>query len=337
MRHTALTYPNTLLGHLLKTTKGRQWLAAWLESHRPAPVSAPPAPIKKNQRRGNPLFPMKCPGSKCWFLPHAKQFLGGWRPTTIVEPFAGSGVVGLTLLSEDYADRLVLAELDDRRIAFWKRVFEPDFAAFVEQWGKKALALPIEKQRQFVLDSLGEFERSDPGMWALVYSRAAYSGKMDGGLMKKGDHGKGFLCRWRKDMVPMLRRIHELRDRIEVRHQDGLEVLREFDSPENYAFVDPPYSAGEDSQGPTLYREHELDHVALFRRMSEWQGRWQMTYDLCLETLSCGHQRGRYPILHPEAGIWKLLGVKFQKVQMLTGMNKKTFEVVVTSRRGRAA
>lgn len=149
---------------------------------------------------------------------------------------------------------------------------------------------------------------------------------------RRGDHGKGFLCRWRKDMVPMLKRIHELRDRIELRHQDGLEVLREFDSPENYAFVDPPYSAGEDSQGPTLYREHDLDHVALFGLMSEWRGRWQMTYDLCLETLSCGHPKGRYLILHPEAGIWKSLGVKFQKVQMLTGMNKKTFEVVVTSR-----
>src|SRR5208282_1440668 len=130
----------------------------------------------KARRRGKPLFPMKSPGSKCWFLPRARQFLAGWRPKVIVEPFAGSAVVGLTLLSEGYADRLVLAELDERRIAFWQRVVEPDFASFVGDWAAKALALPLERQRRFVLDSLEEFKRTDPGMRALVYSRAGFSG-----------------------------------------------------------------------------------------------------------------------------------------------------------------
>jgi DNA adenine methylase len=301
------------------------------------PGPAPIALAKKSQRHGKPLFPMKCPGSKCWFLPHAREFLGDWRPTTIVEPFAGSGVVGLTLLSEGYAERLVLAELDERRIAFWKRVFESDFAGFVEEWAAKALALPIEDQRQFVLDSLEDFAQNDPGMWALVYSRVSFSGKMDGGLMKKGDHGKGFKCRWRKDMIQMLRRIYELRDRIEVRHQDAMEVLEEFDRPDNYTFADPPYTASAESKGDTLYREHKLDHVALFRLMSEWKGRWQMTYDLCMETMSCGHPQDRYLILHPDSGIWKSMALKFRKVPMLTGANKKTYELVVTSRRKRAA
>ena len=329
MRH----YPATILSHYLKTAKGRQLLAGLLKSHHAVRVPPTPAHAKRARRRGKPLFTMKCPGSKCWFLPDAREFLGGWRPKAIIEPFAGSAVVGLTLLSEGYADRLVLAELDERRIAFWNRVFEPDFAGFVERWGKKALGLPLDKQRQFVLDSLEDFEHNDPGMWALVYSRAAYSGKMDGGLMKKGDRGKGFLCRWRKDMVPMLKRIYELRDRIKVRHQDALEVLGEFDDPEHYAFVDPPYTASEESKGSTLYREHELDHVALFRLMSRWQGRWQMTYDLCWETLSCGHPRGRYLFLHPEAGIWKSMALKFRKVPMLTGNNEKKHELVVTSQK----
>lgn len=298
------------------------------------PVEVIPQAVKTEISRGELLIPMKCPGSKCWFLPYAKEFLGGWRPKVIVEPFAGSAVVSLSLLSQGYADRLVLAELDDRRIAFWQRVFEPDFADFVGEWTTRMLALSDEEQRQFVLESLEEFKRGDPGMWALVYSRAAFSGKMDGGLMKKGDHGKGFMCRWRKDMVPMLRRIHELRDRIEVRHQDGLEVLREFDSPANYCFSDPPYSASESSKGGTLYQHYLLEHTSLFWLMSQWQGPWQMTYDLCWETLGCG--RMRY-LTHPEVEPWKSMQVKFQKVLMLSGANKKKFELVVTSRKERAA
>ena len=118
-------------------------------------------------------MPVKCPGSKCWFLKYARQFIGGWRPKTIVEPFAGSGVVGLTLFSEGYSGRLILAELDDRRVAFWLRAFEPDFADFVEKWAAKALALPPAEQREFVLASLEEFERADPRMWTLVYSRVS--------------------------------------------------------------------------------------------------------------------------------------------------------------------
>jgi len=323
-----------MLGPLLKTAAGRQWLAGWFKSHRLVPRPAPPAPAKKARRRGKSLFTMKSPGSKCWFLPHARQFLGGWRPKTIVEPFAGSAVVGLTLLSEGYAGRLVLAELDERRIAFWQRVIEPDFASFVEKWAAKALALPLEEQRRFVLASLRKFKRSDLGMWALVDSRTGRSGKLDAGMMKKGDHGKGFACRWRKDMVQILRRIYELRDRIEVRHQDAFEVLREFDSPDNYAFVDPPYSAGKSSKGKTLYRNHALNHTALFWRMSQWQGRWQMTYDLCWETIGCG--RLRY-LLHPAFEPWKSMQVRFQKALMLTGNKEKKYELVVTSRKVRTA
>jgi DNA adenine methylase len=277
---------------------------------------------------------MKCPGSKCWFLKHARQFLGDWRPRTIVEPFAGSGVVGLSLLSDGYAERLVLAELDERRIAFWKRVFEPDFAGFVEQWAAQALALPFEEQRPFVLTSLEEFKQSDPGMWALVYSRISFSGRMDGGLMKGGDDGRGLLSRWRKDMVPMLRRLYDLRDRIEVRRQGGMKVLRELDGPDHYAFVDPPYSAGENSKGSTLYQNHTLHHLSLFWLMAEWKGRWQMTYDLCWETLGCG--RKRY-LLHSEYEPWKSMQVMFQKVPMVTGNNKKAYELVVTSRRENVA
>jgi DNA adenine methylase len=323
----------TVLAPLMRSVEGRRSLAALKPFHRFAdPVDVLPDLRRSPFSRGRLVFPMKCPGSKCWFLPYAKEFLRDSRPKTVVEPFAGSGVVGLTLLSEGRAENLVLAEIDERRLAFWKRVFEPDFADHVDGWAQKALALPIAQQREFVLSSLAQFERQDLGMWALVYSRVSHSGKMDGGLMKNGDHGKGLMCRWRKDMVSMLHRVYELKDRVEVRNQDGLEVLREFDSADNYAFVDPPYSAGEDSQGPALYRNYGLHHPSLFSLMSEWRGRWQMTYDICWETLGAGEKR---MLLHPDVEPWKHF--RLRKVLMTTGNNEKKYELVVTGRRGKPA
>ena len=55
---------------------------------------------------------LRCPGSKGWFVPYAERFVRKQRPKTIVEPFAGSAVVGLTLLDHGYGRRFVLAEKD---------------------------------------------------------------------------------------------------------------------------------------------------------------------------------------------------------------------------------
>ena len=55
---------------------------------------------------------LRSPGSKGWFVPYAERFCRKERPKTIVEPFAGSAVVCLTLLDRGYGQRLILAEKD---------------------------------------------------------------------------------------------------------------------------------------------------------------------------------------------------------------------------------
>src|SRR5271157_5743397 len=48
------------------------------------------------------FYILKSPGSKCWLFPNPQKFLGELRPKTIVEPYAGSAVVSLTLLNHGY-------------------------------------------------------------------------------------------------------------------------------------------------------------------------------------------------------------------------------------------
>jgi hypothetical protein len=83
-----------------------------------------------------PLYIVKTAGTKSWLVRRALSYLNGppW-PTTIIEPFAGSGIVGLTLLNEGCAGRLVLAEKDKEYRVFWQTALDdPNFSYRIAKW-----------------------------------------------------------------------------------------------------------------------------------------------------------------------------------------------------------
>jgi DNA adenine methylase len=175
-----------------------------------------------------PLFILKTGGSKSWFVPHALNFLGAppW-PKTIVEPFAGSGIVGLTLLNEGCGERLVLAEKDKDYLAFWRAALsDSNFSYRVSAWTERALALPLAEQKPFVLASLKKMKVNDPGFWTLLRSRIAFSGRKVGGYM--GEQSGGILCCWPRNLDTSLDLLYGLRNRITVMEDafDALEVTK---------------------------------------------------------------------------------------------------------------
>jgi hypothetical protein len=54
--------------------------------------------------------PFRYPGGKTWLIPRVRQWLRSLeiRPTVLVEPFAGGGIVGLTTAFEELAAHVVL-------------------------------------------------------------------------------------------------------------------------------------------------------------------------------------------------------------------------------------
>jgi hypothetical protein len=72
-----------------------------------------------------------------------------------------------------------------------------------------------------------------------------------------------------------------MRDRIEVREGDGLEVMCQYAVDQNAGcFADPPYSADpQTSTAHTLFPHHHLNHHLLFRLLANWRGPWLLTED----------------------------------------------------------
>ena len=230
------------------------------------------------------LFPLKFSGSKARLIPNVLNLLGGppW-PATIVEPFAGSAVVGLTLLRDGYCRRLVIAEKDKDYSAFWRTALgDSNFSHRVTAWTQRVYGLPFEERRRFVLASAERMQTEDPGFWMLLRSRITFVFRKNGGLISDRHRG-GILRFWPRDLHRSLESLYGLRSRITLM-EDGFEALAATNRGDSFAFVDPPYSMTRTCPGHGLYDEAEIDHAKLLSLLTAWKGRWMLTYNLCPAT-----------------------------------------------------
>ncbi len=60
--------------------------------------------------------PFRYPGGKTWLVPHIRQWLASRKspPNDFIEPFAGGGIVSLTVAAENLADHVTMVELDEQ-------------------------------------------------------------------------------------------------------------------------------------------------------------------------------------------------------------------------------
>ncbi len=203
-------------------------------------------------------------GRKVFFVQRAANFFRANPCQVLIEPFAGSAVVGLSLLRAGIIQRLILVERDERVARMLRgMVTEPDLADRYAEFD--CTTANVEKL----------FREEKSAFRYLVQSRVCNRGKFSGGLRTKIDE------RWCREMVVTnLRRVYEMRDRITVVHGDAFEVMGGYAEDRSVGcFADPPYSADTSSKGHLIYRHHELSHPKLFSILAAWRGPWTLTED----------------------------------------------------------
>lgn len=227
--------------------------------------------------------PFRYPGGKSWFVPRLRRWLASrTRPALFVEPFAGGGSSSCAAALEGLADHVVMVELDHRVAAVWQVIFSNQ---------AERLAARIEA---FTLTAEGATAiiQSDPTdlfeiAWrTVVQNRVSHGGVIapGGGVLKRGEGGKGVLSRWYPDtLARRIRALGAVRDRVSVIHGDGLEVLADFSGRQAVSvFIDPPYTAGGKKSGSRLYTHSVVDHERLFRLAAGLHDA-VMTYDVVPE------------------------------------------------------
>jgi DNA adenine methylase len=229
------------------------------------------------------LSPFRYPGGKTWLIPQIYKWIQSLesKPSLFIEPFAGGGIVSLTVANEDLADHIVMVEIDDEIASVWKAIFYGDVEWLINRI--VSFDMSIENVNAVLQADYSSVE--EKAFKTILKNRTFHGGILakGSGLIKYGENGKGLHSRWYPQTIAKrMSHIRTLRDKITFVQGNGLEAINANINNGGVFFLDPPYTAGGKKAGSRLYNHHELDHGFLFLLCSSINY-FLMTYDVFSE------------------------------------------------------
>ena len=230
------------------------------------------------------------PGGKTWLVPRLRRWLSPYvrqqfglspmNPAHLIEPFAGGGIVSLTVAAENLTEHVTMVEIDDDVAAVWQTLLDgEDWSWITQQIGE--FDLTFENVAAFLARK--DLTLREKAFKTILRNRVNRGGILapGAGLIKNGEGGKGLKSRWYPATLQRrIEHIVQIRDCITFMHSDGMNILRNYiDRNDAVFFIDPPYTAAGKKAGSRLYQHFELDHEELFEIASKLSGDFLMTYD----------------------------------------------------------
>jgi DNA adenine methylase len=225
--------------------------------------------------------PFRYPGGKTWLVPHARQWFASLpvRPAVLIEPFAGGGIISLTVAAEHLAERVLMVELDDQVAAVWRTILGGD----AEWLADTIAAFDLTAENAEAALSRAPRNLREKAFQTILKNRIYRGGILapGSGKLKHGEDGRGIKSRWYPaTLKKRILGIATLRERITFVEGDGLAVIRQnAHRADAVFFIDPPYTAAGKKAGNRLYTHFELDHEELFKVTGTVAGDFLMTYD----------------------------------------------------------
>ena len=198
------------------------------------------------------------------------------------EVYAGGAAVALSLLYDEYVERIHINDLDRGVYSFWTCARDRTSELCQRVRGAR-LNMP-EWKRQRAVQIERDPDPLDLAFSTLYLNRTNWSGIIAGGVIGgKNQDGKWKMdARFNKeDLVRRIERIGRSRSRIEIYNLDGIEFLESIApsfSKRSLVYLDPPY----DSKGQELlyknYYEAD-DHSSLAQTVAKCRLNWIVSYD----------------------------------------------------------
>jgi len=238
--------------------------------------------------------PFRYPGGKTWFVPTFRRWIATMnpKPTILVEPFAGGGIISLTTLFENSVQKAIMVEMDEDIAAVWESIVNGD----AEWLANRVLGFELSKEA--VLAEIKETPNTirEKAFQTILKNRTFHGGILaeGAGLLKQGENGKGIHSRWYPATIAKrLINLGHIAHKINFRCKDGLNVMQEFSKRNDVIFfIDPPYTAGGKKAGKRLYKHFDLDHERLFAICESLKGDFLMTYDNADEVKEMARKHG---------------------------------------------
>ncbi len=257
--------------------------------------------------------PLRYPGSKATFLNVVLKFIETHNlyEKDVVEPYAGSGIISLSLVSSGVIKRATLIERDPLIYAFWKAVFEHT-DALIASIEKVSVNIDTWHHLRTYLeyDQPNDHHIPDLALACLFLNRTNFSGILHSGPVGGQNQNSKYKidCRFnKKEIISRIQRISMLGDSISVVFDDALQFLHASnakDSSNRFFYIDPPYF----KQGRKLYRFNYkiVDHKRLSDILRNANFPWILSYDkhefieLLYDDFLKTHQSFRYTTKTPK-------------------------------------
>ena len=229
------------------------------------------------------LSPFRYPGGKTWLIPQIYKWMRSllFTPEIFVEPFAGGGIVSLTVANENLADHVIMVEIDDDIAAVWKTIFYGDTDWLINRI--ISFDMTIDNVNQVL--AIDYSANEEKAFKTIIKNRTFHGGILakGSGLTKYGENGKGIASRWYPQTIAKrINHIKRLRNKITFMQANGMEIIKDNSANDNVFFLDPPYTAGGKKAGNRLYNHHIVNHELLFS-LCENINHFLMTYDISYE------------------------------------------------------
>jgi DNA adenine methylase len=227
--------------------------------------------------------PLRYPGGKNCIFPFVSKvfYENNLIGTSYAEPYAGGAGLALRLLFEGYVDQIYINDFDRSIYSFWTAIInQPDefcnwlkeVNVSIKNWNKYK-----EIQRNSAQADVFELAKS-----TFFLNRTNISGVIKGGVIGGQDQtGKYKMdARFNKrDLIVRIRKIAEMKNRINVSNLDGLAFINQMNrkKEEIFIYLDPPYY----QKGADLYMNFysKEDHKKLSKYVHRMQKKWMVSYD----------------------------------------------------------
>lgn len=234
--------------------------------------------------------PFRYAGGKTWLIPQIRQWLSvvGGQHKTLLEPFAGGGITGLTAAFENWVDRVIMVEKDEGVAAVWQVILEGG-AHWLSQ---TILDFHLTPQTATAAIAAANQSLESLALATIIKNRVNRGGILahGAGFLKKGENGKGITSRWYPETLSKrILAIDQIKDKIKFVKGDGLTVCQEYLSCRNMIyFIDPPYLKA----ARRLYHHSTINHEFLFQLVDQLEGEILMSYDNVTEVKQLAENHG---------------------------------------------
>lgn len=197
------------------------------------------------------------------------------------EPYAGGAGLALSLLYNEFVEKIFINDFDYSIYIFWKNILtrNNEFCEWIDALEINVEAWHYYKQVQNNKESYDDFELAKS---TFFLNRTNVSGVIKGGiiggLQQKGKYKIDARFN-KKTLIERIRKIYEYRQRIVISNLDGVNFIDRLEKRKRdfFVYIDPPYF----EKGSDLYMNYYVgaDHEKLSKHIKRMKNIWLTSYD----------------------------------------------------------